>query len=103
MQLIPKDEMPIWVGPDGMVIVGAHEHNGYIWWTRLPDPLQDPVIRRELKLDVVDPPGSAETEADPLKGTTGELVISSLSDAEADRPCRFDVLPMPELPIKNRG
>lgn len=48
MRLLPVEQMSIWVGPDGTVAVGAHEHNGAVWWTKLPDPLDDPAVQ-ELK------------------------------------------------------
>jgi hypothetical protein len=57
MRGLPLEGIRIYLAEDGTVIVGAHEHNGYIWWSRLPDPLNDPVVRRDFErvgVDLVD-------------------------------------------------
>lgn len=54
MRLLPQDQMQVWVSPEGTVVVGAHEHNGAVWWTELPNPLENPVARGDDKRVVVD-------------------------------------------------
>jgi hypothetical protein len=49
MTPLPVDEIKLHVADDMTVLVGAHLHNGSIWWTRLPNPRQNFVGSGDLK------------------------------------------------------
>lgn len=55
MRLLPIEQMKLHVSVEGAVLVGAHEHNGSIWWSRLPQQLEHRVIGRDFESVRVDP------------------------------------------------
>jgi hypothetical protein len=44
MQILPLEAMRLHVTASRVVLVGAYEHNGSIWWIKLPDP-PEPLAR----------------------------------------------------------
>jgi hypothetical protein len=57
MQLLPTENIKLHVTDDGIVLVGAYEHKGSVWWTRLSNPCENLVGSRDLErvsVNVVD-------------------------------------------------
>jgi hypothetical protein len=68
LRLLPKSEWTFDRAKDGSLIVGAHEHNGYVWHTKfaLPDLPNDLVSVGDLErlgIDRVDRSAIRETES----------------------------------------
>lgn len=57
MHVLPIESMKLHVMASGMVLIAAHEHNGSLWWTKLPSPPDDHICRRDLEsvgVDLID-------------------------------------------------
>ena len=62
MRLMPKDEWTFDRATDGGLIVGAHEHNGYVWHTKfelseLPNDLVSLGDLERLGIEAIREPG----------------------------------------------